>query len=109
MERCLHGVPGLPGLAAPLPGRWSDVVHKGKQGRTQAHLLQDQEELTNCKRRHSYFLFSLLSKFWKLFLLPPGLLWVFLLKLLALRVALLQPMSLFVHKLHFLQNQARSS
>lgn len=35
-----HGTPSLP---APLPGRWSDVVHKGKQGRTQAHLLQDQK------------------------------------------------------------------
>lgn len=67
MERCLRGAPGLPGLAAPLPGRWSDVVHEEKQGRTQAHLLLDQEELTNCKRRHQFlFLFffpSLLFKF----------------------------------------------
>lgn len=57
MERCLRGAPGLPGLAAPLPGRWSDVVHEEKQGRTQAHLLLDQEELTNCKGRHQLFFF----------------------------------------------------
>lgn len=57
MERCLRGAPGLPALAAALPGRWSDVVHKEKQGRTQAHLLLNQEELANCKGRHQLVFF----------------------------------------------------